>query len=119
MHESHEPIKEEAIAEAKENLEQERVEEQTAFSVCQKELEQYKNLYFHVTADFQNYKRRIEKGQASLKRLFQQGLLLDVLAILDDVERALESDVQSDVAWRAGLELIAKNIYKILAKYNV
>ncbi|MCK4517461.1 nucleotide exchange factor GrpE [Candidatus Babeliales bacterium] len=83
----------------------------------------YKELYLRTVADFQNYKRRIEQQRSSWMQQAQGDILLPILPILDDVERAIESVAKQKKTGQeemlAGLELIQKNITKIFKDLGV
>ncbi len=82
------------------------------------------NKYVHLLADFQNYKRRVEKDRAIWVGDAQEALLLRLLPIVDDFDRALqqhhahEQSTELD-AWLKGFELIGKSLYKLFDQYGV
>lgn len=92
-----------------------------ALQKCEKELTEWKDNYVRLSADFQNFKKRLEKEQASLKRMIQARILLDVINIADDFDRALVESGQSEknTAQIKGFKLIQKELYKLLEKYKV
>ncbi len=72
-------------------------------------------------AEFQNYKKRIERDRESDKALMKGDLIKKVLPVLDDLERALKnnpSDSGADEAW-AGIELIVRKLRSILEAEGV
>ncbi len=75
----------------------------------------YKDLYQRVFADFQNYKRRIEKERLRWILQGQIEVLKRFLLVIDDLDRAIQSLESSD----AGLEIIKKNTDKILSDLGV
>lgn len=84
----------------------------------------YKDLYLRTTADFQNYKRRVEKERALWIQEAQAETLKPLLSIVDDLERAIhackhhkEDKTQKD--WLEGLQLIYKNVTKIFVDLGV
>ncbi len=72
-------------------------------------------------AEFENYKRRTEGEFLSLTRTANEGLLLSLLPVLDDLNRSLASgkDQQSHEAFFAGVEMIRAKFLKILEKHGV
>ena len=90
---------------------------------CQKELADWKDKYLHLSADFQNHKKRLKKEQASLTQLIKADMLREILLIVDNFERAMEAgtkeEEQSIEVWLKGFELIAKDLYKFLEKQGV
>lgn len=97
--------------------------EETAKQCCE-DLKEYKNRYLYLNAEFDNYRKRIEKERIQWLASTQATVLTDVLSIVDDFERALQQ-LQSQqlppeiVSHLAGIELIAKSLQKLLKKYDV
>lgn len=86
---------------------------------CEVARTEWKNKYEHVFADWQNYKRRIEKEQATWIRSAQAEMLNKLLVIVDDFDRALQEHQKRGHtgeldAWLKGFELIGKSLYKFL-----
>jgi molecular chaperone GrpE len=99
-------------------------EEADAANNCQRELQELQDKYFHLGADFKNYQRRVEKEREQWTFKAQERLLHGVLAIADDVERALQeqhklADRPELKAWAAGLDMIAKSLHKFLEQSGV
>ncbi len=63
-------------------------------------------------ADFINYKRRTEQERIEFTRYANTDLILGLLPILDDLERALESIPQAEAkaTWLEGMKLIARKL---------
>jgi len=64
-------------------------------------------------ADFQNYKRRVERDNEMVKANMKGDLIKKVLPVLDDLERALQNRVADD-PWANGVELVARKFQNIL-----
>ena len=67
-------------------------------------------------ADFQNYKRRVEQEREEIARLSNAALIINLLPLMDDLERALDS-VDSRLAgmtWLDGLRLIHRKFQALL-----
>ncbi len=91
---------------------------------CQAELRDWKDKFMHVSADLQNFKRRIEKERATWILRAQEDVLIKLLAIVDDFDRALSEHQRSERtpefdAWLKGFELIGASLYKFLAQVGV
>src|SRR3990167_9135931 len=54
-----------------------------------KDFTSLKNSYIHLNADFDNYKRRIAKDQINWVAAGQAQLLLELLDVVDNFDRAL------------------------------
>ncbi len=95
-----------------------------SLEACEVTCTEWQDKYMHVSADLQNYKRRVEKEQALWTRQAKAELLLKLLAIVDDFDRALsEHQKQERTAefdtWLEGFELIGKGLYKFLQQMDV
>ena len=72
-------------------------------------------------ADFQNYKRRVERDQAQVLESTTGRIVKKYLVILDDLERALKTRPTEGqgAAWAEGVELIARKLSNILDQEGV
>jgi molecular chaperone GrpE len=63
-------------------------------------------------ADYINYKRRAEQDKEEISQFANSILILNILPILDDWERALASvpDDQADLSWVEGIRLIERKL---------
>jgi molecular chaperone GrpE len=71
-----------------------------------------------AAADFQNFKKRVERDRAADHTAMKADLIRQVLPILDDLERALQSRPPED-AWFNGIELIQRKMQGILESQGV
>src|SRR5579872_2389781 len=62
---------------------------ETDLAACRQELQTWKERFVRVSADFENFKRRTDKEQASWVRSSKVVVLRNLLPIVDDVDRAL------------------------------
>ena len=76
--------------------------------------------FLRKTAEFENYRRRVEKERREQADQAIVDLLQELLLVVDDFDRALtvESD-ERDAAYRKGVELIHGKLHDILRKYGV
>ena len=72
-------------------------------------------------ADFQNYKRRVEQERSESRRFASAALIINVLPILDDLERALGSlDARlAGLTWFEGIALIHRKLLVLLDNAGV
>ncbi|HSC24820.1 MAG TPA: nucleotide exchange factor GrpE [Candidatus Babeliales bacterium] len=79
--------------------------------------------YLSLTADFQNYKKRILQEKDDWVYNAQKLVFTDILAIIDNFERALEQEKKREtvegVAWLTGFEMIYQSLEKLLDKFGV
>ena len=109
-------------ASKKEPVEAKAGKENTALKECEASLQEMKDNYLRVSADFQNFKKRLEKERIALKRMTQANILRHILAIVDNFDRALQENEHAEKplqAWREGFKLIQKDLYKLLQKYGI
>ena len=86
---------------------------------CQQDAAMWKDQASRIFADFDNYKKRMEKEQASWMQTAQLGVLKDLLSVVDNFERALSSKNDSSADVYAGIEMIYKSVVQLLNKYGV
>jgi len=105
---------------------QESTPEQSASSsnAAEQQEASLKMQLLRVSADFSNYKRRTEKDRTLWITSAQKSVLISLLPVLDDLERALTStkDLASETATEKvleGFELIYKNFKKSLDDLGV
>lgn len=72
-------------------------------------------------AEFENYKKRRENEYLQLIGNANAQLIAELLPILDDLERSIKSGQESteDGGFYEGVELIHKNLVKVLEGHNV
>ena len=116
----------EEVVDEKETAEQETIEEETApetddLSVALKELEELKDKHLRLQAEFDNYRRRTLKEKADLITSGGERSLKDLLPVVDDLERAMESikSAQDVEAVKEGMELILNKFKDYLTKQGV
>lgn len=84
------------------------------------ELQDMNNKYLRLYAEFENYKKRVVKDKEELIKYGNEGLLYDLLPVVDSLEMALQhaaDDVSSGLV--QGVELTLKEMRKSLEKYGL
>jgi molecular chaperone GrpE len=69
-------------------------------------------------ADFQNYRKRLERDRDAERVAMKGDLIRSVLPVLDDLERALQNRPEDD-AWSNGIELIQRKLLGLLEAEGV
>lgn len=79
-------------------------------------LDDQKDKYLRLSAEFDNYRKRTLKEKAELIKNGGEKTLTAILPVLDDLERALKNipDTEETKALKEGVELIATKFEKIL-----
>lgn len=87
----------------------------------QAKAQQYLDNWRRAAADLQNYKRRVDQERGETARLANASLIINLLPILDDLERALGSlDVRlSGLTWFDGVRLIYRKLQLMLENAGV
>src|SRR3990172_11199660 len=83
--------------------------------------ERLRNSWQRAEADFQNYKRRAEQERDENRRFALASLIINLLPILDDFERAFGSlDARlAGLTWFDGIRLIYRKLQMILDNAGV
>lgn len=75
------------------------------------------NKLLRTQAEMDNMRRRTEREVAQTYKFAIEGFAKELLAVVDNLERALDQKVESDPqAWRTGVELTLKLLQKTLEK---
>ncbi len=79
------------------------------------------NSYLRLNAEFDNYRKRTLKEKADLLKSGSERVLVDVISVVDDFDRALEniSKTEDIEAVKEGVGLIYNKFASFLAKHGV
>ncbi|WP_223552094.1 nucleotide exchange factor GrpE [Aestuariivivens sp. NBU2969] len=87
------------------------VEEQTVEEKLQAELQQEKDKFLRLFAEFENYKKRTSKERIDLFKTASQDVMVALLPVLDDFDRAyLEISKSKEKELLKGVELISNKL---------
>ncbi len=81
-----------------------------------REKDQFRALAQRAQADLINYRRRVEDEREELRRSANTGLILRILTVVDDLDRALAlvPDDAVSPGWLEGLQLVQRNLQNLL-----
>ena len=81
----------------------------------------YKDRWLRAEAELQNFRRRAARDREEGRRLAEESVLFELLAVLDDLERALASAEAAGpaAAWTQGVALVAQRIRDYLGRLGV
>jgi molecular chaperone GrpE len=99
----------------------ESAELQAKLAQAEAQAAEYKDQYLRAAADYKNFKRRVEIERAELIRSAGADLILKLLPVLDDFDRAVAS-IPPEIAatpWWGGTQLIAHKLRLLLESQNV
>lgn len=87
----------------------------------QEQAEKSKNDYLYLRAEFENYKKHAVKERSDIMKYGAERMARDLLAVLDNFERALETQVTPENfgVFKQGVEMTAAELKALLAKNGV
>jgi molecular chaperone GrpE len=85
-----------------------------------RERDEYYDRLLRKTAEFDNYRKRVERERREQADYAAADILADLLALVDDLERALLVDSPTGAdSYRKGVELIHKQMLDLLRRRGV
>lgn len=86
----------------------------------QRERDDYRDRWMRTTAEFDNYRKRIERERREQRDLAVLDLLRDLLLVVDDFDLALTAGTEhGGSAYRKGMELIHAKLHDLLRRQGV
>lgn len=86
------------------------------------ELADYKDKYIRLVAEFDNARKRMDREKLEFTKYANEGLIIQFLNILDDLERSVEAaraNHQDYAAFLKGMEMVMAHVYDMLKKNGV
>ena len=89
-------------------------------SDLQRERDDYHDRWLRKTAEFDNYRKRVERERRAQADQKISDLILELLQVVDDFDRALTMDAgEGGAAYRKGVELIHAKLNDLLRRQGV
>jgi molecular chaperone GrpE len=87
----------------------------------QRERDEYKDLLLRKSAEFDNYRKRVDRERQAVGDAAAASMIEEILPLLDDLDRALKVEPGNDAgeSYRRGVELIHRQLDDILRKRGV
>jgi len=86
----------------------------------QRERDGLRDRLLRLAAEFDNYRKRVDRDRREQAEAAQAAALEDLLPIIDDLERALEAPIGSDAeVYRKGVDLIHHQMTELLRRRGV
>jgi molecular chaperone GrpE len=79
----------------------------------------YKDRWLRAEAELQNFRRRATREWEEGRRRAEEGVLLEMVGALDDLDRALEAAAGAPQAWTQGVALVTQRLREFLARQGV
>jgi molecular chaperone GrpE len=85
------------------------------------ERDQLRDRLLRTTAEFDNYRKRVDRDRKDMADRAAESVLIEILPIIDDLERALAASETGESAdgYRRGVELIHKQLLDLLTRRGV
>jgi molecular chaperone GrpE len=100
--------------------EQESGAQPTGLEVLKRERDEYYDRLLRQAAEFDNYRKRVERERRTQADQAVSDLMLELLLVVDDFDRALSADAgETNSAYRTGVALIHSKLHDLLRRYNV
>jgi len=110
------------MAEEKENLEENKIEEvvkeSDELAKTKQELDETTDRLKRIMAEFENYKKRSGKEREMLYNSLLADIVSSFLPVIDNLEKAAEAKTE-DENYKQGLELVLKQFKDVLTKFGV
>jgi len=117
--------KEKKNGQAQGQAEKEIVLKESEYAALKAEAEKAKEHWdrlLRLQAEFENTRKRLERDKQEFIKFANEGIIRELLNILDDLERAVqlaESKHQDLSAFLQGVEMILAHLYEMLKKFGV
>ncbi len=79
------------------------------------EEEELNTKYLRLAADFQNFRRRVDKEKNDIYSYANEKIMTELLAVIDNFDRALAVET-ADTGMKEGMEMIFKQLMGVLTK---
>lgn len=94
--------------------------EADALAALRKEKDTLQDRLLRTAAEFDNYRKRVDRERRELSDFVAADVLTELLPILDNLERALQAPAGGDAdAYRQGVEMIQRQMLDLLRKRGV
>lgn len=92
----------------------------TTADALQKERDDLYDRLLRKTAEFDNFRKRVERDRKEMIEWAAADVIGDLLSVVDDFDRALAADAPPEAqAYKSGLELIQRQLAELLKKRGV
>lgn len=100
--------------------------EEEKLAAAQAELAEYRDKMLRAAADFDNYKKRMERDRNAAMKYAGEHILREMLPVVDNLERAIAQGVMAEnaaeqklAALLEGVQLTLKSMLAVLEKFEV
>jgi molecular chaperone GrpE len=84
------------------------------------EVDDLRELYLRKLAEFDNFRKRVEREKQEFRKLANEDLIRDLIPVLDNFSRAVSHQGDTDLeSFREGVELIARQLQDVLTRQGL
>lgn len=120
LNQNEEVNQEETVAEEQEESNEAELTEEEKLKA---EVQDFKNKYLRLYSEFENFRKRTSKEKSEFLLTANKDLIIDLLPVLDDFERAIKVNNETEeldaAKLKEGFELIYDKFDKIIKKKGV
>ncbi len=104
--------------ESPEELDSEVDKAKTDLEVARAEAADYLDRLQRLKAEFENFRKRMIREQGEVLKFASQGVIVGLLPIIDNFERALDHEIQGEQLdeFKKGLKLVYAQLFEVLSK---
>ncbi|HEX7229686.1 MAG TPA: nucleotide exchange factor GrpE [Candidatus Binatia bacterium] len=95
------------------------VDEPSEIARLEDEVRREHDLYLRALADFENYRKRVDRDRASVARSGKRDVILALLSVLDDLDRALEHVGEAPPSVAEGLQAVQRKFLRLLEAQGI
>lgn len=116
-----EELKNEEVEETEETANQASDQEESVEAAWQQKAEEAEDKYLRLRAEFDNYRRRIQKENETLQKYRAQNVVTGILPALDNFERALNIETTNDesASLLKGMQMVHSSLLEALKAEGV
>lgn len=97
--------------------------EVSALERCEIDLKKQKESYLHLAADFENFKKRVERDNSKVYLMAQIDVILKFLPVIDNFQRAFKQGLENSnpevKAWLQGFNIVNEEFKKLFEKLEI
>lgn len=97
----------------------EAVEETNELERLQAELDEARERHIRLLAEFENFRRRTQRERSDLIKYQGEQIVIDLMEVIDNMERAMTFAQSDGDQFRGGVELIFRTFQTLLEKWGV
>jgi molecular chaperone GrpE len=115
----------EQVADKESDVGQDQLPEEdmeSKLTAAQEQAQENYDRLLRLSAEFDNYKKRTSREMRDVVRYANEKLLKELLGVVDNLERAIDSanqDTPSDASLVEGIHLTLNEVHKILQRHDV